>query len=290
LSKLTGRPLVSDFRDPWAVNTYRRSEDGIPVTRQERWAQALERKTFSHSARIINISADLSAKAQATAPPDWQAKFVTIHNGFDPDDFTPLPLRVANGRFRIVYTGFFYEGSREPKNFLRALQLFSNRHPQEFELIEVWFVGDMAWAEANAPWCDSLKLGEHVQYKPFLPHGENLKLLAESDLLLMIGSIKKADTGSLPVKLFEYAATQRPILALVHEGESAQFVRDSGTGLVANPEDPEEIATALLQLYREIRSGQCARRTQPEFLRRYDRRDLTRQLAAVFDEIAGNED
>ncbi len=282
LKLLTGKPLISDFRDPWVGNTYRYQPDQQQVTWQARWAKALEQKTFAHSARVINVSADLTAKSQSVVPPESRSKFLTIHNGFDADDFTPLPPRVADGKFRIVYTGCFYEGSREPKNFLRALRLLADQSPLEFEKIEVWFVGDMVWAAANAPWCNSLKLGEHIQFKPFLPHKENLKLLAESDLLLMIGSVKPADTGSLPVKIFEYAATRRPMLALVHEGESAKFVRGCGIGRLANPENPEEIATTLLEMYREIRAGTFPTEPNLEFLRQYDRRELTRQLAELF--------
>ena len=282
LKLLTGKPLISDFRDPWVNNTYRCSQDQQPVAWQMRWARVLQYKTFLHSTRIINISADLTTKAQSAVPLECRAKFLTIYNGFDVDDFSPSPPRVADGKFRIVYTGCFYEGSREPKNFLRALRLLADHHPLEFEQIEAWFVGDMVWAVANAAWCDRLMLGEHVQFKPFLPHKANLKLLAESDLLLMIGSVDQADTGTLPAKIFEYAATRRPMLALVHAGESAQFVKGCGIGRLANPENPEEIATTLLEMYREIRAGTFPTEPNLEFLRQYDRRELTRQLAELF--------
>lgn len=285
LSKLTGKPLVSDFRDPWAVNTYRQNREGQSIARQELWAQALERKVFMRSACVINISAELSSKAKNTVPESLRGKFATIHNGFDRDDFKTDSKSVAGDRFRVVYAGTFYEGSREPRNYLLALRLLADRHPKEFERIYTRFVGGMEWAEENAAWCNTLNLGEHVQFSAFLPHRENLKVLAEADLLLMIGSVKKSDTGTLPAKLFEYAASGRPILALVHEGESARFVRGYGLGRIANPEDPESIAAVLLATVKEIRDGTFPTEPDIEFLRRYDRRELTRQLAEVFDSV-----
>ena len=285
LKLLTGKPLVSDFRDPWGEKTYGRGEDNLPLSRQARWAQALKQKIFANSKCIINVSTDLTAKGQASVSRDLQSKFVTIYNGFDPNDFPLLPPRASDGKFRIVYTGCFYAGMREPRQFLLAMQKLADRHPQEFEQIEVWFVGAMAWIEANAAWCASLGLGEHAQFKPFVPHNESLKLLGESDLLLTIGSMKKADTGNLPAKIFEYAATSRPIIALVHEGESAQFIRGYGIGRLADPEDPEAIATTLLEMYREIRAGTFPTEPNVAFLRQYDRRELTRQLAEAFDTV-----
>jgi glycosyltransferase involved in cell wall biosynthesis len=183
-----------------------------------------------------------------------------------------------------VYAGTFYEGSREPRNYLLALRLLADLHPKEFERIYTGFVGGMEWAEENAAWCNTLNLGEHVQFTSFLPHRENLKVLSEADLLLMIGSVKKSDTGTLPAKLFEYAASGRPILALVHEGESARFVRGYGPGRIANPEKPEEIAAGLWEIVQAIRAGTFPAVPAEEFLRRYDRRELTRQLAEVLDQ------
>jgi glycosyltransferase involved in cell wall biosynthesis len=285
LKLLTGKPLVSDFRDPWGDKTYGRTPEEVPLTRNNRWVHSLKTKIYTHSTFILNVSADLTAKAQSALPKDLHSKFVTVLNGFDPNDFPSFPPRPSDKKFRIVYTGYFYAGMREPREFLLALQIIANRYPKDFTQFETWFVGDMQWLHSNSSWVTSLQLGEHVQFMPFVPHRENLALLAQSDLLLMIGSIKKADTGNLPAKVFEYAATKCPILALVHEGEAARFVRECGTGRVANPEDPEEIAAVLLQMYREIHAGTFPIQPNEAFLRQYDRRELTRQLGALFDEV-----
>lgn len=283
LKLLTGKPLVSDFRDPWS-KTYGKIIDQQSLSRKERWLHILETKVFAVSSYIINVSVDLTDRARANSPPTATAKFITIYNGFDTADFAPVLHRVADEKFRIVYTGCFYDGMREPTEFLLALQILANQSPQEFQAMEVWFVGDLEWIRDHSTWVAQLGLGAHAQFKPFVPHQESLHLLAESDLLLMIGSIKKTDTGNLPAKLFEYAATRRPILALVHEGESAKFVRSYGMGRSANPENPQEIANVLLQMYREIRAGTFPSEPNTEFLHQYDRRELTRQLATVLDQ------
>jgi len=286
LKRLTGKPLVSDFRDPWGSNTYHDS----PHSLNARLALYLERKTFQASDRIINVSSDLETKAKSRSPAYLADRFVTIPNGFDPEDF-PEPHRLPGSstcsEFRITYTGCFYPGNREPFNFLRALDLLRAQEPELFEDIRADFVGEEQWAVEHREWLSQLNLGDHVMFRPFMSHREAVALLHESDILLMIGSVKAADTGSLPAKLFEYLAVGQPILALVHDGESARFVRNSGVGMVADPERPEDICTALTRLIRLIRSGQFGKQMNEALLRRHDRRHLAAELASVFDAITG---
>ncbi len=279
LSALTGTPLVSDFRDPWVGDHYIRNYSPTRL-HMARW---LERKTFTRSAKVINISEGLSAKARERTPELPAERFAVITNGFDPDDFVALPARVPNGEFRVTYAGCFYPPAREPRCFLQAMAWLSKHHAEEFRSISAHFVGEPGWRDANAAWLEELKLGEHVRFLPFQPHHEAVRLLGESDALLLLGSIRKTDTGTLTGKLMEYLAAARPILALAHEGELAQVVRESGVGVVANPESAEDIGEKLLRMHRDIRAGRFARTTNADVVARFDRRELTRRLAGILD-------
>jgi len=285
VARLTGKPLVSDFRDPWGSNTYHDGQSPL----MNRLSLGLERTTFRASRRVINISADLDAKARDRAPAGMRDRFVVIPNGYDPEDFPQPPPRDHGNEFRITYTGCFYAGSREPFHFLRALALLRDRQPAAFEAVRAHFVGEPGWADEHHAWLSELNLRGHAAFHPFLPHREAVNFLYDSDVLLMLGSVKAADTGSLPAKIFEYLAVGKPILALVHDGESARFVRESGIGVVANPEKPDEIASAVTELFEVIRSGRFGSRVNRELLDRHDRRTLTRQLATVFEAVgSGN--
>jgi glycosyltransferase involved in cell wall biosynthesis len=282
LKYLTGKPLVSDFRDPWVGNPYHESR---PVL-AERIATFLERRTLKSSDRVINVSEDLQARAKARVDARFHDRFVTIPNGFDPDDFSADFDPRSGSELVITYTGSFYAGSREPSHFLEALSRLRTRDRVLFDAIRVQFVGEPGWMELHREWLDSLNVMDRVSFLPFVPHREAMTLLHDSDVLLMLGSIKASDTGTMPAKLFEYLAAGRPILALVHEGESARFVRASGIGVVANPERPDEIADALVELARQLRSGQFTSSINRPLLERHNRRQLAIELAALLDGVA----
>jgi len=62
-------------------------------------------------------------------------------------------------------------------------------------------------------------------------------------------------------------------------------VRDSGLGVVANPDDPLDIAKKLVQMRREIRANRFPSAAKAELLARFNRRNLAKRLADLFCEV-----
>ena len=77
-----------------------------------------------------------------------------------------------------------------------------------------------------------------------MPH-----LYALSDLLL--AHLKKDPLFkiSIPGKLFNYMACQRPVL-MAGEGDAADIVEDAEAGVTCPAEDPEALAKAVLEMYK----------------------------------------
>lgn len=93
---------------------------------------------------------------------------------------------------------------------------------------------------------------------------------------------------TVPSKLFEVLACERPVLASVG-GEAARIVRMSGGGLVASPGDPSAIAQGILELLRrdphELRvMGRRGRRYVAEH---YERGRLAARYLELLREVAG---
>ena len=94
--------------------------------------------------------------------------------------------------------------------------------------------------------------------------------------------------GVLSGKVFEYLAAERPILAAVPpDGAAAALIRETGTGVVAPPDDPDAIGEALRSLHERWQGGALdGTPLTPELRRRLDRRSRVRELADLLQDLA----
>lgn len=98
-----------------------------------------------------------------------------------------------------------------------------------------------------------------------------LQQTADALLVLAEGSSRLPATG----KLFEYLATDAPILVLGQESEAARIVTETGAGLVVSGSDAGQIAAALERLISSAKRGRdaaaVAAYSYPEVARSYAR-------------------
>ena len=128
------------------------------------------------------------------------------------------------------------------------------------------FVGDGAMKsqlEASAK-------GSHaIQFQPFRPAEHIPHVLAAGDVHLV--TIRRGLEGVVvPSKLYGILAAGRPVLALAsRQSDVAHVIRQSGCGLVADPDDPASLAAIVQLLARNPewvkQMGQRARAIAPEF-------------------------
>jgi glycosyltransferase involved in cell wall biosynthesis len=267
-------PWVADFRDPWLANP-----DLIYPTSCHRWLNARLESAIIHAADCItNISPHMQQDFVSRYLDRSPDTFLTIYNGFDPDDFMGIRReRPQQKRVRILHNGTF-SGSRTPVPFLESLvQLRDNRLLED---IEVYFVG--ASQHVIHTLIDVFALTPLVTILEYMPHRQSLQHLLDADLLLLVSS-----GDAMTSKVFEYLAVQKPILAVVDpQGAAAQLIKEAKAGIVVDHHSPAAIADGLVRLIQSIRAGN-APSAEPEFVAQFDYKVLTRQLARCFDEICG---
>jgi len=89
----------------------------------------------------------------------------------------------------------------------------------------------------------------------------------------------------LPAKMFTYLPKQKPILAIVPEGETKNILVQSGLGFCANPNSQKEIEFQILNLYNQWKTSQLTVNANIKYIQQFHRRNLTKQLAKVFNQI-----
>jgi glycosyltransferase involved in cell wall biosynthesis len=92
-----------------------------------------------------------------------------------------------------------------------------------------------------------------VHIESWVPHEAALEQLSRSDVLLLL---QPGLQLAIPLKLFEYAAIGRPILALAElDGGVARVIRDSRLGVTVDNNDVDGIMREIDRLVREFRQG-----------------------------------
>ncbi len=279
LSARTGLPWIADYRDLWTGN------NAIFFATQwhRKQTETLERNVLQGSNLLTVVSQPMKERIQANFQPVTD-KIRVITNGYDPADFSDHAFQPkSTDKFRLVYSGTLYGQQRSLKNLLVGIQhaINSGRIPEtKFQLVLVGSVSRDLMSEIEKSGLENI-----VDYQGYLTHKESIIQIMSADaLLLVIGDIPGSE-GIYTGKIFEYLAVRKPILALAPPGVAADLIKEAAAGVVAHPTDLQSIANRLGELFDAWSNGEKWVGFNEAVINRYNRENLTAQLAGYLDEI-----
>lgn len=281
LKQETGLPWVADFRDGWLFEPLISAR--LSSTLRHRLEASLEQKVILTADRVITVN-EVIAADMAQRYPKAANKISVIPNGYDSDDFAHLQRQVPlPDKFRLIYTGSL-SLSRQGTSLsglLTALQAMHASNLAMMKHLEIVLVGNLAATELQA--IEQSGVCQYFSLIGSVPYQQALQYQVDADILLLI--IAPNTVGVSTSKLFEYLAAGRPILALTGPSAAAKLIFMLNAGVVVEPDNPSSIQQALQAFYQQWQAGQLSTRRDSR-LRQFDRRELTRQLANLFDELA----
>ncbi len=263
-------PWFADFRDPWSTNLL------IPYLPGYRALnRMIERRVLQTADRVACVSdpwlCDLRKNAGGS-----EKKFVSLPNGYDEDDVEPIPLRAPEPPFTITYLGSFYR-NRKPAAFINAISNLIDSHQLPASAIRLMFIGKNSsqWVPEHPPF----------EVMGYIAHGELNQIRKETDIYLLLLDTSPENIGNYSGKLFEYMASNRPILGIVPEnGVAQQLIQRSGTGMTVTGGDAD-IEKAIMQLFRAWQDGFPEWQPNWDIIQQYTRKNLTARLADEFNSI-----
>lgn len=277
LKRITGLPWVADFRDPWSQNALHKNTGWR--FRVDRW---MERNALKTADKVICITPPYTQGLYSLAPERKREDFITIENGFDPDDFKPINSQTILGinidTLVLSHVGILYDGFALP--LFEALdKLGDSAQPLHFR-----FIGGLASLETN--WLNNHKTAATIEIQPRLPHPEAIVAMQSSKILLLLINDDMAWKGVYPGKLFEYMASGVPIFMIGPDGAASELIRRSRTGCCFVPSDVDGIANALLLMITDYQQF-CDKFYQPKhsLINSFQRRVLTSKLVGIFNEV-----
>jgi glycosyltransferase involved in cell wall biosynthesis len=283
--RLTRIPWVADFRDPWVGNPFRSK---IPYRSVQRYDAWLERLVVRHADWIICNCEPVRQQFQARYP-DWAARFITIPNGFEPEDYCSLNARRLFDDNKVVLThaGVFY-GPRRPHNVFEALRLLGEDDPECN--VHLQLVGSPTYEgeQLNAI-AQRYGVADRVHVRGEVSHREALELLRGSDVQVLVGCSGNGSDLQVPGKLFEYLGIGRKILALAPQGSAIAQIMTAGAadGEVCDPESAPQIAATIRRMT-SVRSTNGEPPISAAANLQFTRREQVRQIAQLFDMVAAS--
>lgn len=281
-SKFTGKPFVSDFRDPW---THSRKADlmATGISRAiERW---MEQRVIFSSSIVITTTAEFMDTLKTHFKERLTNRCFSIVNGFDHEDFPVVDFspKEVTRNIKFLYAGTLYEG-RDPRQFVIALGELVRTGYLMLNEFDVDFYGsvDIDPAPLRAI-IDQSGLRQKVQFHASVKRADYLRLINAADVLILMQSDK--NPTQIPAKTFEYLATGNEILTLTPPGATANVIKGYDNVQIANPNSQNEIQTSLKQIVSRIRNGRSDRHKNVEALRALHKRELTREFARLLDSV-----
>lgn len=290
LKRRCGVRAVVDYRDPWTQSiTYQRRGLLRWIDRKiEAWV------VRTSDAVISNTRYNDARMVEEFGVGQPREKFVAIHNGFDAEDFDSIP-RERNPKFTMTYAGAFYYsvGSEfgggldeamktySPLYFFEALEAFFARRPEAKAKTRVRFMGVLG--QGYDPTIRARGLEGTIERLGYIDYDEHLRVLKNSDALLLVLSRGEKSRGWIPSKFLQYLGTGNPILAMAPEGEVREILAETGAGVCVEPDDVAGASRAFEALYDAWLAGTPAGARDADAVARYERRNLTRALARVLE-------
>jgi colanic acid biosynthesis glycosyl transferase WcaI len=286
LSALRRIPMLFEVRDLWPESAVALGELSNP--RAVAWATRLEEACYRRARVIIVVTEGIRQRLlQRGLVGD---KVHLIPNGanvdlfhFDPGARRRVRQELSLGeKFVAIYAGIHgvAQGLETMVEAARRLQADSQIHfllvgdgPKKAELVELV----RQYKLANVTLLDE-------QPRPAIP-----ALLSAADAAVIPLRKLEIFKGALPSKMFDSWACERPVLLSV-DGEARQVMEAARGGVFVEPEDPQALAQAILELRRqpELRQ-QMGNRGRSFTERHYSRRAQAEQLAGIMQAVLKSE-
>ena len=246
LKRLTGVPLVLDFRDPWAASPYQ-VKRGKLFKRIDAW---LERRVVQSADLLVANTEELRHDFLQRYPDLSPDRVVVITNGFE--DYLPDLARGMDSALKLTHVGALYS-SRNPGPLLEAARNLIERGRVDQLQIKLRFIGGIEMADSViARILASPCLAKSVEVIPRIAYEESLRAMSESDMLIIY---QPGYPLQIPRKLYDYMASRRPILCIAEPGSATwSLVGRYSLGMTCE-NDTARLEEALLTIYREWRSG-----------------------------------
>lgn len=276
--KFPGVKFITDFRDLWTEDS-EITFFSVMSLKRKRIEKILEKETVLLSDKVITTMESMTDYFSSLSVAN---KFVTISNGYDPDDFLNIPMD-ANGKkdkIVFVYAGTMYINLQYIiKPFFQAIGELKKKKPEFYKKLEFKFIGK--FPNEYKKFIDEFDIHEAVRVFNSLPLRDTLQNVKEADYCLLV--LNDVYNFNLSTKFFEYISQQKKVVVVSNKGTASEFIVNNKLGYWFNP------PTCYNDLVNLISNPNAAKWETDYDVEEFSLNSLTNKLIGVIEEPANPE-
>lgn len=282
LKAITGKPLVIDFQDPFAIIVPEYL--GVPKLRK-RINLHIENFFLKHSNALI-VTSEETRNAYAQQYPEKIDKIFTVHGGFESECLSEK-AREKYKIFTIIYAGHFYTHFPQLEiytdMFFRAIGKLKGQQTICKDNFQFLYFGvgkyDIERIAAEYGVQDLVRANFQI------PRHKVLKAISKSHLQLL-----RIVKPMISTKLFEGIALNVPLLAIIPSGEVEKIIKKySPSSYIITSFEVKKIIDAILDAISKYEKGGVPDNHVQEFFEKFSREKLSVKLIEILEKVAGHQ-
>jgi glycosyltransferase involved in cell wall biosynthesis len=236
---------IADFRDPLLSNEWMTIDKSYWLTKSMNGF--LERVILKYADKVLCVNEAIASDLIQRYLGRYDTKITVLPNGFDAEEFDSVTVSKKHSDKLIVsYIGNLY-GNRDGRPLMSALrdlfvkcQYLKGRVLIRFVGIQSPDVNSLLVNEASL-----LGLTDAIEVVGHVSRVDAICLMKRSDVLFLT----QPDAPlQVPLKLYEYLACGKPILAIAGDGATRNLIEENNAGIVVYPDDAGGLLEALMEL------------------------------------------
>ncbi len=261
----TGVKWLADFRDPWTEIDYFHH---LPLTKKSINKHLKLEKEVLENADIVTVI----SKTMKLNYDKFNANVHVITNGYDDAVLSKIPD--MDKSFTITHIGLI-NSDRNPLMFWKVIAEIIEENEIFEQKVQINLVGTIADEVRNN--IRELELEKYVNYTQYIPNQSVASFQMKSQVLLLLVNHVPSAKNIVTGKVYEYLRAKRPILAIAPiDGDLAEIIDETQSGLVIDFEDYEGLKKAILIYFKHFLMGEL--NIESENIEKYHRKHLTEQL------------
>jgi len=268
LKERLGVKWFADFRDPWTTISYHKQ---LKLTKASKTKHLHLEGVVLNSANYIIVTSENTRKEFQLKT---QKPIEVITNGYDVHN---VPRPKKDSKFTLSHIGSLLS-ERNPIILWKVLQELIEERKDFGEAFELKLIGLVSKDVLQSMYEHNLR--DFTKVVGYVSHAEAIKAQMESRVLLLL-EIDSEDTKTIiPGKLFEYMASETPILAIgPKDSDVEQIIEATNTGLYFGYTERNQIKSQIISYFEAYKNDDLS--NNPIGLKQYSRKELTSKLAEL---------